>query len=138
MAPTPSSRGGPAGARPGIAKIGTGKLSGKTILSSRHRKIVKDTIHGITRPDIRRMARRGGVKRISAGVYQEIRIAMKAYLENILRTCVIYVEHRGAKTITTADVIHGLQKMSRPIYGFDPDTYDGRTMARHNVPKPAV
>ncbi|POR36308.1 Histone H4 [Tolypocladium paradoxum] len=136
--PTQSYRGGPAGARAHIAKPGgakgRGKMGGKTILtSSRHRKIIRDTIQGITRPDIRRLARRGGVKRISAGIYPEIRAALKTRLETILRTCVIYVEHRNAKTITTTDVIYSLRRIGRPIYGFDPDTYDGRKKARQGA-----
>lgn len=33
----------------------------------------------------RRLARRGGVKRISATVYDETRVAMKAFLESVRR-----------------------------------------------------
>lgn len=74
----------------------------------------------------RRLARRGGVKRISAGIYDEVRAALKSRLEAILQMCVIYVEYRNAKTVTVHDVIHSLSRFGRPIYGFDPDTYDGR------------
>ncbi|PHH75408.1 hypothetical protein CDD82_4462 [Ophiocordyceps australis] len=114
-------RGGPKKA--GTAKPSTtgktgGQLSGKTILT-RRRKIVRDSIRGITRHDIRRLARRGGVKRISGLIYDEARTALKEHLEAILSMCVIYVEHRNAKTITTNDVIFSLRKLGRPIYGFD-------------------
>jgi len=34
--------------------------------AKRHRKVLRDNIQGITKPAIRRLARRGGVKRISA------------------------------------------------------------------------
>lgn len=87
---------------------------------------------GISRPDIRRMARRGGVKRISAGIYDEAREALRTYLKRILRNCVTYVEHRAAKTVTTLDVIHSLARIGRPIYGFDPSTYDGRKKVSRN------
>ncbi|EDW51009.1 GM11654 [Drosophila sechellia] len=33
--------------------------------AERHRKVLRDNIQGITKPAIRRLARRGGVKRIS-------------------------------------------------------------------------
>merc|ERR1712144_36882 len=33
--------------------------------AKRHRKVLRDNIQGITKPAIRRLARRGGVKRIS-------------------------------------------------------------------------
>ncbi|KAF4454508.1 histone H4 [Fusarium austroafricanum] len=134
--PTQPSRGGPNAARPNVSG---GKVmpyqkkgqvirgaSGKTILSGRrHRKIIKDSIRGVTRPAIRRLARRGGVKRISAGIYDEIRDALKARLEMILQNCVIYVEYRNAKTVTVHDVIHSLTRIGRPLWGFDPETYDG-------------
>ena len=37
--------------------------------AKRHRKILRDNIQGITKPAIRRLARRGGVKRISASMH---------------------------------------------------------------------
>lgn len=116
-------RGGPSG----LKRPGT--VSGKTIFgagktgSKRHRKIIKDNIRGITRPDIRRLARRGGVKRISASIYNDVRAALKDRLTLILRDCVTYCEYRQAKTITVYDVIHSLKRIGRPVYGFDPETY---------------
>lgn len=52
-------------------------------LTEPNRKIIRDTIHGVTKGDIRRLARRGGVKRISANIYDEIRTALKARLETV-------------------------------------------------------
>ena len=37
--------------------------------AKRHRKVLRDNIQGITKPAIRRLARRGGVKRIF-GIFQ--------------------------------------------------------------------
>ena len=37
--------------------------------AKRHRKVLRDNIQGITKPAIRRLARRGGVKRISGLIY---------------------------------------------------------------------
>ncbi|KAE9578131.1 Histone H4 [Colletotrichum fructicola] len=125
MPPMPASRGGLGG-----GKKGTGKVSGGKVLpgqgAKRHRKIMKDTIRGITKPAIRRLARRGGVKRISAMIYDDARSALKDRLTGIIRDCITYVEYRGAKTITIHDVIHSLRRLGAPIYGFDPETYDPR------------
>ncbi|KAF5523023.1 Histone H4 [Colletotrichum aenigma] len=155
MPPMPASRGGPGG-----GKKGTGKVSGGKVLpgqgAKRHRKIMKDTIRGITKPAIRRLARRGGVKRISAMIYDDARSALKDRLTGIIRDCITYVEYRCAKTITIHDVtpnflasacasrqmhplwayhklmlkrfqvIHSLRRLGAPIYGFDPETYDPR------------
>jgi len=40
--------------------------------AKRHRKILRDNIQGITKPAIRRLARRGGVKRISASMFLQL------------------------------------------------------------------
>ncbi|KAF5237823.1 hypothetical protein FAUST_5872 [Fusarium austroamericanum] len=126
--PTVPSRGGRVMAmqKRGIGRpAGHQSTGGKTILGGkRHRKILRDNIHGITKPAIRRLARRGGVKRISAGIYEEIRTTLKARLETILQNCVIYVKYRNAKTVTVQDVIHRLSRMGRPLWGFDLETYN--------------
>ncbi|KPM35653.1 hypothetical protein AK830_g10909 [Neonectria ditissima] len=133
MPPTAASRGGPTTAKKGVAYKG---IAGKTILggSKRHRKVIRDSVKGITKPAIRRLARRGGVKRISASIYDDARAAMKDRLEMILKDCVIYVEYRGAKTVTIHDVIHSLKRIGRPIYGFDPETHDDRKRPKNNPP----
>ena len=47
--------------------------------AKRHRKVLRDNIQGITKPAIRRLARRGGVKRISGLIYEETRGVLKVY-----------------------------------------------------------
>jgi histone H4 len=44
-------------------------------------------LSGITKPAIRRLARRGGVKRISGLIYEETRGVLKIFLENVC--CVV-------------------------------------------------
>ncbi|KAK0795206.1 Histone H4 [Friedmanniomyces endolithicus] len=58
--------------------------------AKRHRKILRDNIQGITKPAIRRLARRGGVKRISAMIYEETRGVLKTFLEGVIRDAVTY------------------------------------------------
>ncbi|KAK3687485.1 histone-fold-containing protein [Podospora appendiculata] len=127
MPPTIAQRGGPSGGRNRPAVGGKSVLGSKSVGGKlgvkRHRKILKENIQGITKPAIRRLARRGGVKRISAGIYEEVRAALKRRLELILRDCVSYTEYRQAKTVTVTDVIFALKRIGRPIYGFDPETH---------------
>ena len=47
--------------------------------------MLRDNIQGITKPAIRRLARRGGVKRISGLIYEETRGVLKVFLENVIR-----------------------------------------------------
>lgn len=65
--------------------------------AKRHRKILRDNIQGITKPAIRRLARRGGVKRISAMIYEETRGVLKSFLESVIRDSVTYTEHAKRK-----------------------------------------
>ncbi|KAJ8349281.1 hypothetical protein SKAU_G00244110, partial [Synaphobranchus kaupii] len=53
---------------------------------------------GITKPAIRRLARRGGVKRISGLIYEETRGVLKVFLENVIRDAVTYTEHAKRNT----------------------------------------
>ena len=57
------------------------------------RQMVLSSYIGITKPAIRRLARRGGVKRISGLIYEETRGVLKIFLENVIRDSVTYTEH---------------------------------------------
>ena len=68
--------------------------------------MLRDNIQGITKPAIRRLARRGGVKRISGLIYEETRGVLKVFLENVIRDSVTYTEHARRKTVTAMDVVY--------------------------------
>ncbi|POW01879.1 hypothetical protein PSHT_12346 [Puccinia striiformis] len=114
---------------------GRGKSGGKGLGkggAKRHRKILRDNIQGITKPAIRRLARRGGVKRISGLIYEETRGVLKVFnslgqqlceffqifLENVIRDSVTYTEHAKRKTVTSLDVVYALKRQGRTLYGF--------------------
>uniref|UniRef100_A0A914QC71 Histone H4 n=1 Tax=Panagrolaimus davidi TaxID=227884 RepID=A0A914QC71_9BILA len=84
----------------------------------RHNKVFRDNINGITKPAIRRLARRGGVKRISGLIYEETRAVLKVFLEHIIRDSVTYCEHARRKTLTAMDVVYALKRQGRTLYGF--------------------
>ena len=86
--------------------------------AKRHRKVLRDNIQGITKPAIRRLARRGGVKRISGLIYEETRGVLKVFLENVIRDAVTYTEHAKRKTVTALDVVYALKRQGKPLYGF--------------------
>ncbi|XP_029098608.1 uncharacterized protein LOC114907282 [Monodon monoceros] len=87
--------------------------------AKRHRKVLRDNIQGITKPAIRRLARRGGVKRISGLIYEETRGVLKVFLENVIRDAVTYTEHAKRKTVTAMDVVYALKRQGRTLYGFE-------------------
>lgn len=105
---TKGGKGGKGGK--GYGKVGIG--------AKRHKKHSKDVILGITKPAIRRLARRGGVKRISALIYDEARIVLRSFLENVIKDSVTYTEHARRKTVTAMDVVYSLKRHGNSLYGF--------------------
>ena len=101
----------------GVKSSGKGK-SGKSYGAKRVKRATKDVILGITKPAIRRLARRGGVKRISGTIYEETRNTLKTFLENVIRDAVVYTEHSRRKTVTAMDVVYALKRQGRCLYGF--------------------
>ena len=101
----------------GLKTVGKGK-SGKNFSAKREKRAIKDVILGITKPAIRRLARRGGVKRISALIYDETRFVIRAFLENVIKDAVVYTEHSRRKTVTAMDIIYALKRQGRTLYGF--------------------
>lgn len=86
--------------------------------AKRHRKVLRDNIEGISRPAIRRLARRGGVKRMSGLVYEETRSVLKEFITDIVRDAITYTEHARRRTVTANDVIYALRRRGRTLYGF--------------------
>jgi len=78
----------------------------------------KSLLEGITKPAIRRLARRGGVKRISGLIYGETRVALKDFLVKVIRDAVTYSEHAKRDYVTAMDVVYALKRQNKTLYGF--------------------
>nr|2L5A_A Chain A, Histone H3-like centromeric protein CSE4, Protein SCM3, Histone H4 [Saccharomyces cerevisiae] len=61
---------------------------------------------------------KGGVKRISGLIYEEVRAVLKSFLESVIRDSVTYTEHAKRKTVTSLDVVYALKRQGRTLYGF--------------------
>lgn len=92
---------------------------GKGGVKRRHPKIYGNTLEGITKATIRRLARRGGVHRISGLIYSEVREILKIFLQNVIRNATIYAEFSKRKLVMVEDVIYALRKKGQTLYGFD-------------------
>ena len=87
------------------------------------RKILRDNIQGITKPAIRRLARRGGVKRISGLIYEETRGVLKIFLENVSRSissslCPSHITCRLFMTLSLSCIGVPYCKLSVPLCTF--------------------
>ncbi len=85
--------------------------------AKRYKKLLRNNIFGITKPAIRRLARRGGVKRISGTMYEETRLHLKNFLKKIIQDSVTYTEHAHRKTVISKDVIYSLRRNHKDFYG---------------------
>ena len=97
-----------------------GKKSGdaKGNANKRQKKVLRENIKSISEGSIRRLARRGGVKRISSELYEEVRKTLKSFVEGVVRDATAYTEHGKRKTVTALDVVHALRKRCRILYGY--------------------
>ena len=103
--------------------LGRGKGKGKgkgsfTRVTQRRQKNMKDVVLGITKPSLRRLARRGGVKRISEGIYADAREILKEFLNAVIKDSVVYSEHAKRKTVSVLDVLFALKRQGKSLYGF--------------------
>jgi histone H4 len=95
-----------------------GKGLGKVGAKRHQKKASRANIEGITKPAIRRLARRGGVKRISTFIYDDTRAVLKNFLDQVVKDSVTYTEHAKRKTVTALDVVYALKRQGRTLYGF--------------------
>lgn len=86
--------------------------------SARQRSRLQNPIEGITKPALRRLARRGGVKRISNDVYDESRHVTQKFVDKVVKHAVTLAEHSKRKTVTTKDVLEALRLQNRTLYYF--------------------
>jgi len=83
----------------------------------RHRRPVKPAIDGISKPDLRRLARRGGVKRMSPLSYKDSRSALRNFLRTVIQDTVEYTAYAKRKTVSVMDVVHALKRQGCTLYG---------------------
>ena len=82
------------------------------------RRIMIDSMMGISKPSIRRLARRAGVIRINSMIYHETRSVLRTFLEKVIRDAVVYTSYHRRKTVITMDVIFALKRQGNTLYGF--------------------
>ena len=100
---------------------GKGKV-GKRVKGSAKKKMVKAgkqlPVGNITNGAIRRLARRGGVKRISANTHSHVREYIDDFLTKMVRDSLTFTEQLRRQTISAMDVVYALKKNGRVLYGY--------------------
>ncbi|CAD2214687.1 histone H4 [Angomonas deanei] len=95
-----------------------GKRSEAKGSARQQKKLLRDNIKSISRGSIRRLARRGGVRRLSGEIYEEVRRVLKSYVEDVVRTATSYTEYSRAKTVKASDIVSALRKKGQILYGY--------------------
>ena len=74
--------------------------------------------YGLSDSAIRRLARRGGVMRMSVLVYEETRRTLKSFLQDVIVDASLYTEFAGRRTMTAMDVVYALKRQNLTTHGF--------------------
>lgn len=114
-------------------------MSGKAIkvrdphssTSQCHRRVLHSSLQGIRLPDLRRLARRGGVKCISAEVASAAREALHTFLTDVLHDSVLLTVHARKNTVGVSQVLAALKRAARPLYGFEEPQWCAGAGSRH-------
>ena len=97
---------------------GKGKSGGKNMAMRKKQFQSRPTLEGITKGDIRRLARKGGVKRIAMDVYSESRDTIKGFLQHLVKSAIVYTQAAKRKTCHPMDVVMAMKREGRSLYGF--------------------
>jgi len=84
----------------------------------RVKKVLKGAASAVSNGSIRRLARRGGVKRIAGPVYGEVKDTLRRFVDGVVRDASSYTESASRKTVSVQDIVAALRKRGRAIYGF--------------------
>ena len=74
--------------------------------------------NSFSKASLRRLARQGGVKRISTGAIPELRTMIVKFMETVIRDALTFAEYAKRKTIMVMDIIFALKRHGKPMYGF--------------------
>jgi histone H4 len=80
-------------------------------------QVLRDNIQGITKPAIRRLARRGGVRCFSDRIYKDTLVVLTRFLDNVMSDALELIEGRRLY-ITAKDVVYVLKRQGITLYGF--------------------
>lgn len=79
--------------------------------------LLRNTITGITKPAIQRLAHKGGAKYLSGLVYEETRGLAKVFLEDVIQKAVFHLETKRRRIITSEFVLESLKLVGQKVYG---------------------
>ena len=73
----------------------------------------------IPQNQIRRLARRAGVRRVNGHTYKQVRSVFKHFVIVVLQNALEYTSCRKGYMITTRDIVLALDALGETLYGFE-------------------
>jgi len=106
-----------------VAKKATNKskgpktVAGKSTTAKRHQQARVTGVANLSNPGFRRLARKGGVKRISNESFDTGRHLVDEFVNNIVHDAVLMCESAKRKTVTSGDVSFALKRNNMTLLG---------------------
>ncbi|MEN2497054.1 MAG: hypothetical protein MHMPM18_001491 [Marteilia pararefringens] len=100
----------------GKAIVGKG---GKGLGKGGAKRHKKSTAVGssICAPQLKRIARRSGCRRVSSGCYSEMRMFMSSFIQCVVSKAVAFTENANRRTITAMDIVYSLKTSGYVLAG---------------------
>lgn len=96
--------------------------------------VIGKRVYDVSRTALKRLARRGGVKRIAGVVYPEVQSLLVEFLRGVIKDAFIFMEYSRRKTVTAMDVVYALKRNGHmTLYGFNPSDTAQRTRPVHRL-----
>jgi len=73
----------------------------------------------VTKGAVRRLARRGGVKRFASVIYPEMQAVMATFVKKLVTDAMTYAENGKRTTVTAHDVLYALRHRNMHLYGYN-------------------
>lgn len=74
------------------------------------------TLQSVTNGALTRLARRGGVRRASFEVFEEMRKVLKIFLKRAIENGIMYLEHSKKKTLSLKCILLALKRQNLTLY----------------------
>ena len=78
--------------------------------------LLRGSLFKISQGDLKRLARQGGIKRISPSSLVEAREALYSFLKRTIKDAFFYCQHARRVTVSTNDIMYSLKKQGITMY----------------------
>ena len=106
--------------RRNVAVVGDGgssrAASKNTPGMKRRRRVLQNSIHAISKAAFCRLARRGGVERISGNVFEESRGVLKVFLEEVIKDAIIISRRKISYALRDGPKLPGSSRITHDGY----------------------